>query len=271
MSATVKYKNNTIATINNETKKLLTSGTWMEDDIEITDVDSFVELETENGYIILDDDPIAKSLHVLSTSDSGAELLPGYYYIPNGYEGFFSGIYATSPILTQSWDLTQSLEDTVSGTTITLSGATQSSTGLTLSAANHYATIPVKYRPYKSYEFDISSMTPSTGTTHGRFIMMTPTEGFIYRSGSSWCTYMNGGWAINGPSDGSAFAGHTLTMVVKNGAPKFYLDGVLWYTSTRTQDLQGSYDIMIGSSQQQSYYNITITAIRIYDGVKYDG
>lgn len=37
MSATVKYKNNTIVTVTNETKTLLTSGTWMEDDIEITD------------------------------------------------------------------------------------------------------------------------------------------------------------------------------------------------------------------------------------------
>lgn len=38
MSATVKYKGATIATVNNQTKTLETSGTWLEDDIEITDV-----------------------------------------------------------------------------------------------------------------------------------------------------------------------------------------------------------------------------------------
>ena len=38
MSATVKYKGNTLATVNNETKTLLTAGKYMEDDVEITDV-----------------------------------------------------------------------------------------------------------------------------------------------------------------------------------------------------------------------------------------
>lgn len=37
MSTTVSYKGSTIATLNNETKTLTTSGTWLEDDIEIVD------------------------------------------------------------------------------------------------------------------------------------------------------------------------------------------------------------------------------------------
>lgn len=40
MSTTVNYKGNTIATISNETKKLTTKGTWLEDDIEIKDESS---------------------------------------------------------------------------------------------------------------------------------------------------------------------------------------------------------------------------------------
>ena len=40
MSTTVSYKGNTIATLDNETKTLTTSGTWLEDDIEITDESS---------------------------------------------------------------------------------------------------------------------------------------------------------------------------------------------------------------------------------------
>lgn len=37
MSVTVKYKNNIIATFQDETKILTTAGTWVEDNIEITD------------------------------------------------------------------------------------------------------------------------------------------------------------------------------------------------------------------------------------------
>lgn len=40
MSTTVKYKGSTLATVSNQTKTLLTSGTWLEDDIELTDVTS---------------------------------------------------------------------------------------------------------------------------------------------------------------------------------------------------------------------------------------
>lgn len=38
MSTTVSYKGSTIATLDNETKTLTTSGTWLEDDITITDI-----------------------------------------------------------------------------------------------------------------------------------------------------------------------------------------------------------------------------------------
>lgn len=40
MSTTVKYKGATLATVTNQTKTLLTSGTWLEDDIELTDTGS---------------------------------------------------------------------------------------------------------------------------------------------------------------------------------------------------------------------------------------
>ncbi len=40
MSTTVSYKGNTIATINNQTKTLLTAGTWVEGNITITDTSS---------------------------------------------------------------------------------------------------------------------------------------------------------------------------------------------------------------------------------------
>ena len=38
MSTTVTYKGATLATVNNQTKTLLTSGTWLEDDLTLVDV-----------------------------------------------------------------------------------------------------------------------------------------------------------------------------------------------------------------------------------------
>ena len=49
MSATVNYKGNTIASIENETKTLTTAGTWVEADIVITD-------ETLGGSVIIKDE-----------------------------------------------------------------------------------------------------------------------------------------------------------------------------------------------------------------------
>lgn len=40
MSTTVKYKGATLTTVTNQTKTLLTSGTWLEDDITLTDAGS---------------------------------------------------------------------------------------------------------------------------------------------------------------------------------------------------------------------------------------
>lgn len=38
MSSTITYKGSTLTTVNNQTRTLLTSGTWAEDDITVTDV-----------------------------------------------------------------------------------------------------------------------------------------------------------------------------------------------------------------------------------------
>ena len=53
MSATLTYKGNTLTTVNNETKVLNTSGTWLEDNITITDVASGI---TPAGTISIDDE-----------------------------------------------------------------------------------------------------------------------------------------------------------------------------------------------------------------------
>ena len=49
MSTTVSYKGSTIATVSNTTKSLATSGTWLEDDITLTDVTASPSLQSKTN------------------------------------------------------------------------------------------------------------------------------------------------------------------------------------------------------------------------------
>lgn len=51
MSTTVKYKGATLTTVSNQTKTLLTSGTWLEDDIELTDSVPAAQMSASSGMI----------------------------------------------------------------------------------------------------------------------------------------------------------------------------------------------------------------------------
>ncbi len=206
--------------------------------------------QDENGYIVLED-------------DGGT-----YAYFDTEYD--YHIYYPTTKRLVNSWDLTNSLVDTISGQSITLGGsATQDSSGVHLTTANDYATLPVYYRPHMSYEFDFGTMAFNNGTTHGRLIMMSNTEGLIYRGGATWESYLNGSWStpsLSPSSDGTVLANKTLSMVVEEGAPKFYLNGTLWYEPNRSQSLTSNNKLMVGSAGAQSFFNTTITGIRVYWG-----
>lgn len=273
MSTTVNYKGSTIATVSNEMKTLETAGTWLEGDIQIVDVtENIAELSEENGYIILPDAVSSGVVNILSAeTESETILTPGYYKVPTGYKAIFNAVYPETPILKYNWDLTQSLEDTIEGAVITLGNATRDSSGIHLTAANSYATIPVTYRALRTYEFDVVSMSPSTGTTHGRFLMFNSQEGLIYRSGANWNVYLSGAWETNGSSDGAAFAGHTLSLETESsvGVPKYYLDGDIWWAASRAQSVTASDNIMLGSNGGYSFYNAVISGVRVYEGVKY--
>ena len=180
------------------------------------------------------------------------------------------GLYAAYPPTKQllySWDLTQSLTDTVSGAVITLSGATQDSNGLTLASVSDYATMPFYYRPYYTYEFDISAMNKVFTSKHGRFILTNGNDrGFMYRSSGKWSAYLNGAWATD-QGTYTSLAGKTLTLVVENDKPRIYLDGTLWYSINLAENLSNTAQMKLGSSGGQTFYDVTITGIRVYWGI----
>ncbi len=73
MSTTINYKGNTITTVTNETVKLNTKSTWLEDDITLVDTDSYQGetlylYQDSDGYIHTSDtfptDPFIKAMEV---------------------------------------------------------------------------------------------------------------------------------------------------------------------------------------------------------------
>lgn len=94
MSTTVSYKGNTIATLDNETKTLTTKGTWLEDDIEITD-------ESSGGEVLIVDTPDANGGTIREITTGNAVKLEGAKTVTpsstqqtitpsQGYSGFSS-------------------------------------------------------------------------------------------------------------------------------------------------------------------------------------
>lgn len=171
--------------------------------------------------------------------------------------------------LIHSFDLTQSLVDMVNGTsTITLyKNATRDSDGLHITSNTSYATIPFKHRPWTTVELDISENTLGTLGTHGRFIMLNATNGFILRNKANWAFYFNDAWTASGSSVKAPFAGHTVKIVTNASQTMVYLDDTSFYPLKNTHTMVESSNIMIGSSSGQCYCGLVITGIRCYYGV----
>lgn len=173
--------------------------------------------------------------------------------------------------LLYNWDLTKSLTDTVGGSVATLSasGATQDSNGLTLASSSAYMMTDVPVNVDRTYEIDIKSVyNPTTG--HGRLFAVrggsgSYDSGFIYRSGTKWAVY--GGWTESELTDPNAFDGKTLVIKI-NSSEKWsiYRNDELIIPECAV-GFKPEHPFAIGSPAGSSFYNIVITAIRVYDGV----
>lgn len=168
MSSTVTYKGNTIATVSNNTKTLTTAGTYLEDDITITDVTSSATLQTktksytptessqtedvtaDDGYDALE--KVSVSIGAISSSyvgsgvarksssdltASGATVTaPAGYYSSSASKAVASGTAGT-PTATKGTVSNHSISVTpsVTNTTGYITGSTKTGTAVTVSAS----------------------------------------------------------------------------------------------------------------------------------------
>lgn len=94
MSTTVKYKGATLATVTNQTKTLLTSGTWLEDDITLTDAGSGGT--SKNAQVVQQGNTrIASSSYVKACGDLTVSKTGTYDVYWTAYRTSTSGTWGT--------------------------------------------------------------------------------------------------------------------------------------------------------------------------------
>ena len=224
-----------------------------------------------------------------SGSGSGTMMsVEGEYAVNNGNTitmgsrniGYLE-VYRT-PQLVNNWDFTTSLTDTIEGASVTLgNGAAQSSSGVTISAANQNITTTKAVTGGYTYEVDFGTMTKDFGSVNGRVFMPMADQGLIFRSTGNWQAYMGGAWdAYTCGTDATVLSGKTLRVVVlrihgysldTERSPlmyRFYIDGQRWYypvLTTGSTNIAGNV-LRIGSTGT-SFYTMVVTGLRIYRGV----
>ena len=199
----------------------------------------------------------------------------------------FTVTVVSGATLLYSWDLTDSLTDSVGGKVATTTG-TQDSTGLHFTAGQKYIEFPAVYAKDRTYEIDVTSILKSSPNSYGRLFMVdsdsatgTGGAGYILTGAQkggdlfyneSWETSVIVSNSVD--ADGSYYDGSTVSFYIdEDGYISVYKDGTLLGTSSTA--LSASYDganVYFGSSSNNdALYNATFTAFRVYDGNKYGG
>lgn len=245
------------------------------------------------------------STRTVSDYTLSGTLTAGTSTITVTYEGktdtFTVTVTHETRTLLRNWDFTQSLIDSVQGATATISGTgiERTSAGVVFNGADQRISIPDDWDMVgKSIEVDVASFSfQGSLSYHIRFLLLNDGSAsygwgpIIYHSTGEWAAYgagtsgagSNGKWSsawsasLTGTTSEvlNAFNGKTVKVEFENiNTTSLYLDDVLagtitdiylGNTSRHKRIFIGSTSGNDGASKGNQCYNMTISALRIYE------
>lgn len=257
-------------------------------------VSSISAVYTQSGTVHDTDslDTLKNDLVVTATyGDSSTATIPGTDYALSGTltEGTstitvaYSGKTATFNVnvtkstagLLYSWDFTKSLTDSVGGVTASLGGnATQTANGITLSSASDYALANINLASYaRRIEIDVASYGHNNGNSHGRILTHSRVSlsqydcGVIWRNTNKLSIY-EGNWQDSSIDDNNVITNSTLSYscyASQGGTSVVALNGENVCSISHSAFSKVADEICIGSAQNNSAYNLVVTAMRVYE------
>lgn len=145
---------------------------------------------------------------------------------------------------------------------------TYGASGATFDTVTSYIPLCMPRKNDFTIEIDVDMMQLTSGQ-HRKFIMPTTDGGFIYRSSGVWAFYY-GRWEESNITDGSFFDNSVIDVYIdSNNKWHIYKNGSLVYEPQNPFGLSGYYNnLMVGSYDGNSINNATISAIKVYVGLK---
>lgn len=258
-------------------KYILTNVTSNNTSMDVEANDSFATIITPKAGYIID---------TISVTMSGTDITETVYNAETGeimIENVTGDIVIVANAIQEKalyyWDFTQSLVDTVEGKEA--AGASTASTptidenGMTFGSKKRVKIFNIMAYN-RTYEIDFSNTDYQNGEVNAvlcGFAVETggsPQSCVAYRKTGNWNYFdaTTNTWGEGGThSDANLISGKTLKITIdSDGIMSAYVDDELICKSTSAID--SSRTLFIFGSQTNGYYNMTVTGMRVYEGVR---
>lgn len=259
----------------------------------VKDTDSLASLRADlvvTAHYADDTSGIVNGYTLSGTLVEGTSIITVTY---GGKTTTFNVTVSSDRVLLYSWDLTDSLTDTVSGKVATVNNATITADGLSFASTTSALLLSDVYGYNRRYEIDIASTNASMSSNGGtkgsvygfgngqifklgnETLSAAATSSIVWQFGwrganDAFYTYVNGGWKTNYSSyidSPNYFSGKTLWIESDSeGHITFGADDVSIGVDTSYTHTTGN-NLLIGQAtgNGQAFKNMVISAIRVYE------
>lgn len=223
---------------------------------------------------------------LIGTLTEGTSVITAEY---QGLTDTFNVTVVLNPLL-YNWDFTKSLTDTKNGIVAQpihgegCTAPTRNGTGVVYNGAGQAVRLfgedwSVSNLLNKTIQVDVATYSPVLTNTHVRLVVIDMvgtgswSAGFVFRNNHGWSIYGDSyQWSdvIGEMTSRTDISGHTVSLYVDNNRfVKVYIDGQLKGVSSVPLD-DDSVGLQIGSTATSSsgisFYNATISGVRIFNG-----